>query len=86
MILKVILFEKQQKKEDFTFAGYLTDSNNLLINNTLGTSTLALQDYDKDGLLDRYERQVSLSDPENEDTDGDGKMTVMKSSIIKRHH
>src|SRR5699024_8016261 len=35
--------------------------------------SLALQDYDKDGLLDRYERQVSLSDPENEDTDGDGK-------------
>ncbi|WP_210140914.1 Ig-like domain-containing protein, partial [Staphylococcus sp. GDX8P113P-2] len=68
-----LIRETTKQKEDFTFAGYLTDSNNLLINNTLGTSTLALQDYDKDGLLDRYERQVSLSDPENEDTDGDGK-------------
>ncbi|HHU6750998.1 TPA: Ig-like domain-containing protein [Staphylococcus pseudintermedius] len=34
---------------------------------------MTLQDYDRDGLLDRYERQVSLSNPENEDTDGDGK-------------
>jgi hypothetical protein len=68
-----LIRETTKQKEDFTFAGFLTDSNNLLINNTLGTSTLALQDYDKDGLLDRYERQVSLSDPENEDTDGDGK-------------
>ncbi|MDT0738690.1 Ig-like domain-containing protein, partial [Staphylococcus haemolyticus] len=68
-----LIRETTKQKEDFTFAGFLTDSNNLLINNTLGTSTLALQDYDKDGLLDKYERQVSLSDPENEDTDGDGK-------------
>ncbi|MBM2658999.1 Ig-like domain-containing protein, partial [Staphylococcus pseudoxylosus] len=68
-----LIRETTKQKEDFTFAGYLTDSKGLLINNTLGTSTLALQDYDKDGLLDRYERQVSLSDPENNDTDGDGK-------------
>lgn len=68
-----LISETTKQKEDFTFAGYLTDSNSLLINNTLGTSTLALQDYDKDGLLDRYERQVSLSDPEITDTDGDGK-------------
>uniref|UniRef100_UPI003F549102 Ig-like domain-containing protein n=1 Tax=Staphylococcus xylosus TaxID=1288 RepID=UPI003F549102 len=68
-----LIRETTKQKEDFTFAGYLTDSKGLLINNTLGTSTLALQDYDKDGLLDRYERQVSLSNPENNDTDGDGK-------------
>lgn len=68
-----LIRETTKQKEDFTFAGYLTDSKGLLINNTLGTSTLALQDYDKDGLLDRYERQVSFSDPENNDTDGDGK-------------
>ncbi|MCD8916482.1 YSIRK-type signal peptide-containing protein, partial [Staphylococcus simulans] len=68
-----LIKETTKQKEDFTFAGYLTDSKGALINNTLGTSTLALQDYDKDGLLDRYERQLSLSDAENEDTDGDGK-------------
>ncbi|WP_426786829.1 Ig-like domain-containing protein [Staphylococcus capitis] len=68
-----LIRETTKQKEDFTFAGYLTDSKGALINNTLGTSTLALQDYDKDGLLDRYERQVSLSDAESEDTDGDGK-------------
>ncbi|WP_407818023.1 Ig-like domain-containing protein, partial [Staphylococcus aureus] len=68
-----LIRETTKQKEDFTFAGYLTDSKGALINNTLGTSTLALQDYDKDGLLDRYERQLSLSDAENEDTDGDGK-------------
>ncbi|RIN02302.1 Ig-like domain-containing protein [Staphylococcus shinii] len=68
-----LIRETTKQKEDFTFAGYLTDSKGSLINNTLGTSTLALQDYDKDGLLDRYERQVSLSNPENNDTDGDGK-------------
>ncbi|MEP9819062.1 Ig-like domain-containing protein, partial [Staphylococcus xylosus] len=68
-----LIRETTKQKEDFTFAGYLTDSKGLLINNTLGTSTLALQDYDQDGLLDRYERQVSLSNPENNDTDGDGK-------------
>ncbi|QJE25821.1 Ig-like domain-containing protein [Staphylococcus caprae] len=68
-----LIRETIKQKEDFTFAGYLTDSKGALINNTLATSTLALQDYDKDGLLDRYERQVSLSDAENEDTDGDGK-------------
>ncbi|MBX5320346.1 YSIRK signal domain/LPXTG anchor domain surface protein, partial [Staphylococcus caprae] len=65
--------ETIKQKEDFTIAGYLTDSQGLLINNTFGTSTLSIQDYDKDGLLDRYERQVSLTDPENEDTDNDGK-------------
>ncbi|PNZ77208.1 Ig-like domain-containing protein, partial [Mammaliicoccus stepanovicii] len=59
--------------EDYTFAGYLSDKNGLLINHTLGTSTLALQDYDYDGLLDRFERQVSQTNPENNDTDGDGK-------------
>ncbi|MCG1144835.1 hypothetical protein K4P33_01790 [Staphylococcus epidermidis] len=68
-----LIRETTKQKENFTFAGYLTDSKGALINNTLGTSTLALQDYDKDGLLDRYERQVSLSDAESEDTDGDGK-------------
>jgi len=68
-----LIRETTKQKDDFTFAGYLTDSDGQLINHTLGTSTLALQDYDKDGLLDRYERQVALSDPENEDTDGDGK-------------
>ncbi|HHD1555845.1 TPA: Ig-like domain-containing protein [Staphylococcus aureus] len=68
-----LIRETIKQKEDFTFAGYLTDSKGALINNTLATSTLALQDYDKDGLLDRYERQVSLSDAESEDTDGDGK-------------
>uniref|UniRef100_UPI003F558B2B Ig-like domain-containing protein n=1 Tax=Staphylococcus caeli TaxID=2201815 RepID=UPI003F558B2B len=68
-----LIRETTKQKGDFTFAGYLTDSKGLLINNTMGTSTLALQDYDKDGLLDRYERQVSLSDPENNDTDADGK-------------
>ena len=59
--------------EDFTFAGYLTDNAGQLINNTLGTSSLELQDYDQDGLLDRYEREVSLTDPNNADTDGDSK-------------
>ncbi|MGL4009955.1 Ig-like domain-containing protein, partial [Staphylococcus nepalensis] len=68
-----LIRETTKQKDDFTFAGYLTDSDGQLINHTLGTSTLALQDYDKDGLLDRYERQVALSNPENEDTDGDGK-------------
>ncbi|EHJ08115.1 biofilm-associated surface protein, partial [Staphylococcus simiae CCM 7213 = CCUG 51256] len=59
--------------EDFTFAGYLTDNAGKLINNTLGTTSLGLQDYDQDGLLDSYERDVSLTDPNNADTDGDGK-------------
>ncbi|MFQ3905335.1 Ig-like domain-containing protein [Staphylococcus sp. Mo2-7] len=68
-----LISETTKQKEDFTFAGYLTDNAGLLINNTMGTSTLALQDYDKDGLLDRYERQVSFSDAEVVDTDGDGK-------------
>ncbi|WP_147614242.1 Ig-like domain-containing protein, partial [Staphylococcus xylosus] len=68
-----LIGETVRQKEDFTFAGYLTDSTGKLINNTMGTATLALQDYDRDGLLDRYERQVSLSNPENNDTDGDGK-------------
>ncbi|WP_436862735.1 Ig-like domain-containing protein, partial [Staphylococcus caeli] len=68
-----LIGETARQKEDFTFAGYLTDSTGKLINNTMGTATLTLQDYDRDGLLDRYERQVSLSDPENNDTDGDGK-------------
>ncbi|WP_069995518.1 Ig-like domain-containing protein, partial [Staphylococcus caeli] len=68
-----LIGETVRQKEDFTFAGYLTDSTGKLINNTMGTATLALQDYDRDGLLDRYERQVSFSDPENNDTDGDGK-------------
>ena len=64
--------------EDFTFAGYLTDNAGKLINNTLGTSSLELQDYDKDGLLDRYEREVSLTDANNADTDGDTKMMETK--------
>ncbi|WP_253345582.1 Ig-like domain-containing protein [Staphylococcus equorum] len=68
-----LISETTKQKEDFTFAGYLTDNGGMLINNTMGTSTLALQDYDKDGLLDRYERQVSLSDAEVLDTDADGK-------------
>ena len=68
-----LISETTKQKEDFTFAGYLTDNRGMLINNTMGTSTLALQDYDKDGLLDRYERQVSLSDAEVLDTDADGK-------------
>ncbi|MEX2948217.1 Ig-like domain-containing protein, partial [Staphylococcus warneri] len=59
--------------EDFTFAGYLTDNAGKLINNTLGTSSLELQDYDKDGLLDTYEREVSFTDANNADTDGDAK-------------
>ncbi len=59
--------------EDFTFAGYLTDNAGQLINNTLGTSSLELQDYDQDGLLDRYEREVSLTDPNDADTDDDSK-------------
>ncbi|MBO1210777.1 putative Ig domain-containing protein [Staphylococcus simiae] len=59
--------------EDFTFAGYLTDNAGKLINNTLGTTSLGLQDYDQDGLLDSYEREVSLTDPNNKDTDSDGK-------------
>lgn len=68
-----LISETTKQKEDFTFAGYLTDNGGMLINNTMGTSTLALQDYDKDGLLDRYERQVSLSNAEVLDTDADGK-------------
>ncbi|MGO1742528.1 MAG: Ig-like domain-containing protein [Staphylococcus equorum] len=68
-----LISETTKQKEDFTFAGYLTDNGGMLINNTMGTSTVALQDYDKDGLLDRYERQVSLSDAEVLDTDADGK-------------
>lgn len=64
--------------EDFTFAGYLTDNAGKLINNTLGTSSLELQDYDKDGLLDSYEREVSLTDPNNADTDGDTKTMETK--------
>ncbi len=59
--------------EDFTFAGYLTDNAGQLINNSLGTSYLELQDYDQDGLLDRYEREVSLTDPNDADTDDDSK-------------
>ena len=59
--------------EDFTFAGYLTDNAGQLINNSLGTSSLELQDYDQDGLLDRYEREVSLTDPNDADTDDDSK-------------
>ena len=59
--------------EDFTFAGYLTDNAGQLINNSLGISSLELQDYDQDGLLDRYEREVSLTDPNDADTDDDSK-------------
>ena len=62
-----------KQKELFNFNGYLTDNKGKLINNTLGTSTLAIQDYDRDGLLDNYERQNTHSDPFNPDTDGDGK-------------
>ncbi|MBS6091364.1 MAG: Ig-like domain-containing protein [Staphylococcus warneri] len=69
--------------EDFTFAGYLTDNAGKLINNTLGTSSLELQDYDKDGLLDRYEREVSLTDPNNADTDGD---TKNDGDEVKTYH
>ncbi|HLR18926.1 MAG TPA: Ig-like domain-containing protein [Staphylococcus sp.] len=68
-----LISETTKQKEDYTFAGYLTDNTGKLINNTIGTSTLGLQDYDKDGLLDRYEHQVLYSDPEVTDTDGDGK-------------
>ncbi|QUM67055.1 Ig-like domain-containing protein [Staphylococcus delphini] len=68
-----LISETVKQKEDFTFVGYLTDKDNLLINKTLGTSTLTLQDYDKDGLLDSYEREVSMTFDDNEDTDGDGK-------------
>ena len=69
--------------EDFTFAGYLTDNAGKLINNTLGTSSLELQDYDKDGLLDRYEREVSLTDANNADTDGD---TKNDGDEVKTYH
>ncbi|PTI90484.1 Ig-like domain-containing protein [Staphylococcus warneri] len=69
--------------EDFTFAGYLTDNAGKLINNTLGTSSLELQDYDKDGLLDSYEREVSLTDPNNADTDGD---TKNDGDEVKTYH
>ncbi|WP_058714433.1 Ig-like domain-containing protein [Staphylococcus warneri] len=69
--------------EDFTFAGCLTDNAGKLINNTLGTSSLELQDYDKDGLLDRYEREVSLTDPNNADTDGD---TKNDGDEVKTYH
>ena len=69
--------------EDFTFAGYLTDNAGKLINNTLGTSSLELQDYDKDGLLDRYEREVSLADANNADTDGD---TKNDGDEVKTYH
>nr|WP_272900989.1 Ig-like domain-containing protein [Staphylococcus warneri] len=69
--------------EDFTFAGYLTDNAGKLINNTLGTSSLELQDYDKDGLLDSYEREVSLTDPNNADIDGD---TKNDGDEVKTYH
>ncbi|PAK92323.1 hypothetical protein B8X04_17385, partial [Brevibacterium casei] len=61
----------------------LTDNAGKLINNTLGTSSLELQDYDKDGLLDRYEREVSLTDPNNADTDGD---TKNDGDEVKTYH
>ncbi|HEC2153716.1 TPA: YSIRK-type signal peptide-containing protein, partial [Staphylococcus delphini] len=60
-------------KEEFTFYGYFTDKNSGLVNNTLGTSTLYIQDVDADGLTDRYELENSLTDPQNADTDSDGK-------------
>ena len=68
-----LIRETVKQKELFNFNGYLTDNKGKLINNTLGTSTLAIQDYDRDGLLDNYERQNTHSDPFNPDTDGDGK-------------
>ncbi|MCU7257819.1 Ig-like domain-containing protein, partial [Pseudomonas aeruginosa] len=48
-----------------------------------GTSSLELQDYDKDGLLDRYEREVSLTDANNADTDGD---TKNDGDEVKTYH
>ena len=68
-----LIRETVKQKELFNFNGYLTDNKGKLINNTHGTSTLAIQDYDRDGLLDNYERQNTHSDPFNPDTDGDGK-------------
>ncbi|MCZ4236657.1 Ig-like domain-containing protein, partial [Staphylococcus equorum] len=77
-----LISETTKQKEDFTFAGYLTDNGGMLINNTMGTSTLALQDYDKDGLLDRYERQVSLSNAEVLDTDADEVVNYKTSPLV----
>ncbi|WP_437272246.1 Ig-like domain-containing protein [Staphylococcus succinus] len=60
-------------KEDFTFYGYLTDSDGGMIDNTFGTSTYYIQDIDQDGLTDNFEIHQSLTDPMKQDTDNDGK-------------
>uniref|UniRef100_UPI003BA2599B Ig-like domain-containing protein n=1 Tax=Mammaliicoccus vitulinus TaxID=71237 RepID=UPI003BA2599B len=68
-----LISETTKVKEDFVFHGYFTDKDGGLVQNTYGNSTYFLQDLDRDGLTDDYELQNSLSDPEIQDTDGDGK-------------
>ncbi|PNZ58989.1 YSIRK signal domain/LPXTG anchor domain surface protein, partial [Staphylococcus casei] len=68
-----LIGETSRIKEDFTFYGYLTDSDGGMVANTFGTSSYYIQDIDRDGLTDNFEIHRSLSDPMNQDTDNDGK-------------
>ncbi|PTI42732.1 YSIRK signal domain/LPXTG anchor domain surface protein [Staphylococcus succinus] len=68
-----LIGETSKIKEDFTFYGYLTDSDGGMVANTFGTSSYYIQDIDRDGLTDNFEIHQSLSDPMNQDTDNDGK-------------
>ncbi len=63
------------------FATYMTSAksepsgggSNGVVKNTYAGTYISLTDSDKDGLLDRTEQYTTFTNPNNEDTDGDGK-------------
>ena len=63
------------------FATYMTSAksdpsgggSNGVVKNTYAGTYISLTDSDKDGLLDRTEQYTTFTNPNNDDTDGDGK-------------